>query len=163
MGEHARALRDERRAERADAAAGGLVLVADGVRLGEELGRARAEARRHAAHGPGQVHRGGPGAGELRRRLAEPRQAGAAPGLHREAVRRRHADGRRAAHGQVLDGRRHLVGAGELEPALLGRERLLVEQAHQVARVVVQHRPERFTLRHGHDHFPSPANRRSAK
>ena len=148
VGEHAGLGRQERRPQRPDAAAGGLVLVADGVGLGQH-GRGRlADPPRHAPHRPFQVHRRGARPGQQLRRRAQPLRRGAAAGLDREAVGGGHPDGRRSPHRERADGVGDLLGGGEGEPGLLAGQEPLVEEPDLVLPVVVEHRTEHFTFRH---------------
>ena len=123
--------------------------------------RAEPDPARHPAHRPGEVHRGGARVDELLRRLAQPRRLRPAARLDGERVRGGDADRGGAAHGEVLDRLRDLVGGGELEPDLVGGQAALIEDADDIAPLVVQDRPER--LRVHRFSLPSPAKSRRAK
>ena len=94
------------------------------------------EAAGHAGDGPEEVHRRGPRAAQERADALEVRAQrrafqDRAADSERDAERGRHADGRRAAHGHVADGRRDRVLVGRAQVDLFERQEALVE--HQQA------------------------------
>ncbi len=88
-------------------------------------------------HGPHQVDRRGPGRAQGRAGAPERRRSRPGLGHAGQGQGRRHADQRRAAHGQALDMADHGLGFGGLDPDLPVRQQGLVEDA-QGAAVVAQ-------------------------
>ncbi len=145
VGEHAALVGQQRAAEGSHGLAGGDVFLVHGVGFGEKLlfdfghrgagGAQRGKERFHAVDGPEEIDGGGPRAGQALRRSA--RTPGAKcfcrGGLRvlcaeSDAVSRRNADGRRAAHDHGDDDVGHLfVGCGE-HVALFERQLRLIDE-----------------------------------
>ncbi len=149
MGEHARAVGDERRAVRAHRAAVGDVFIVDGARFAiearDELVRGFAGLRPlgerpfHAFDRPEEIHRRRPrrrhhvaGLLELDGELLG---AFGAAALHaeRDAHRRRDADGRRAADHHRANGLRHLLRRAAANVDFLAGQLALIDHDDRVA------------------------------
>jgi hypothetical protein len=113
--------------------AGRLVLAVDRLgggarRAGEVVGR-RERGGEHALDGPAEVARRRPGARQHGRAALERVDGGGPRDLHRQPVRGRDADQRRAAHGEPADRGGRVLGSRERQHDLLGRQPRLVEHA----------------------------------
>ena len=133
MREHADAVAEQMRAERAHVPVRGEILVLDRLRFAcERIGKVAVGTHAgHAIERPHEIDGGRARCAKLGDRRIEAR--GIPPRGEHDAPRRGDADRRRTAHGKITDRLRHFGGAAAIDVGFLERQTALIEQAQVIA------------------------------